>query len=68
MAQISLEINESKTLKAPLNHIAFIMDGNGRWAKKRFMPREYGHKSGANTFRKIMKSLFLTMFPQLIRE
>ena len=34
-------------------HIAFIMDGNGRWAKKRGMPREYGHKAGAETFRKI---------------
>ena len=34
-------------------HIAFIMDGNGRWAKKRGMPREYGHKAGADTFRKI---------------
>lgn len=34
-------------------HIAFIMDGNGRWAKKRNMPREYGHKAGAETFRKI---------------
>ena len=30
-----------------LKHIAFIMDGNGRWAKKRLMPREYGHKVGA---------------------
>ena len=29
------------------------MDGNGRWAKKRGMPREYGHKAGAETFRKI---------------
>lgn len=36
-----------------LRHIAFIMDGNGRWAKKRGMPREYGHKRGAETFRKI---------------
>ena len=27
-------------------HIAIIMDGNGRWAKKRFMPRSFGHKSG----------------------
>ncbi len=43
--------NEVK--KAPLNHIAFIMDGNGRWAKKRLMPREYGHKAGAKTFQKI---------------
>ena len=34
-------------------HIAFIMDGNGRWAKKRGMPREFGHKAGAETFRKI---------------
>ncbi len=34
-------------------HIAFIMDGNGRWAKKRGMPREYGHKIGSDTFKKI---------------
>ena len=34
-------------------HIAFIMDGNGRWAKKRGMPREYGHKVGSATFKKI---------------
>ena len=36
-----------------LQHIAFIMDGNGRWAKKRGMPREYGHTHGAATFKKI---------------
>ncbi|MBO7250728.1 MAG: di-trans,poly-cis-decaprenylcistransferase [Clostridia bacterium] len=36
-------------------HIGFIMDGNGRWAKRRGMPREYGHRFGADTFRKIMK-------------
>ena len=41
--------------KCPLKHIAFIMDGNGRWAKKRMLPRELGHRSGANVFRKIMK-------------
>ena len=34
-----------------LSHIAFIMDGNGRWAKKRGMPREFGHKKGAQVFR-----------------
>ena len=36
-----------------LQHIAFIMDGNGRWARKRGMPREFGHTQGASTFRKI---------------
>ncbi|MDE1548773.1 isoprenyl transferase [Jeotgalibaca caeni] len=34
-------------------HIAIIMDGNGRWAKKRMMPRVYGHKEGMNTLKKI---------------
>lgn len=34
-------------------HIAIIMDGNGRWAKKRGMPRTVGHSAGAETFRKI---------------
>ena len=32
-------------------HIAFIMDGNGRWAKKRKMPRTYGHHEGTKTIR-----------------
>ena len=41
--------------EANLKHIGFIMDGNGRWAKKRGMPREYGHKFGADTFEKIME-------------
>ena len=36
-----------------LQHIAFIMDGNGRWANKRGMPREFGHTHGAATFKKI---------------
>ena len=43
----------SKTEKV-LNHIAFIMDGNGRWAQKRGLPREMGHREGAKTFRKIV--------------
>ena len=34
-------------------HIAIIMDGNGRWAKKRSLPRTAGHASGAETFRTI---------------
>lgn len=41
------------SLRVP-SHIAIIMDGNGRWAKKRGMPRTYGHKAGADTLRKIL--------------
>ena len=46
----------AETLPAPerlresLRHIAFIMDGNGRWAKKRLLPREQGHVAGAKNF------------------
>lgn len=36
-------------------HIGIIMDGNGRWAKKRMLPRSAGHKAGANVFRTISK-------------
>lgn len=39
-------------LKIP-THIAIIPDGNGRWAKKRFMPRNYGHAQGSKTVEKI---------------
>lgn len=37
----------------PPRHIAIIMDGNGRWARKRGLPRTAGHKAGAENFRKI---------------
>ncbi len=36
-------------------HVAIIMDGNGRWAKKRSVPRVVGHRSGAETLKKISK-------------
>lgn len=36
-------------------HIAIIMDGNGRWAKKRMMPRSFGHKAGVETVKKIVR-------------
>lgn len=35
-------------------HIAIIMDGNGRWAKARFLPRKAGHKAGAEALERIM--------------
>ena len=47
------QAEQKVTVDERLQHIAFIMDGNGRWAKKRGMPREYGHSHGAATFKKI---------------
>ena len=38
-----------------LSHIAFIMDGNGRWAKARALPRKMGHRQGAIAFEKIVR-------------
>ncbi|MDP4153326.1 MAG: polyprenyl diphosphate synthase [Bacillota bacterium] len=44
--------NETGVQTLP-KHIAIIMDGNGRWAKKRGLPRKAGHVAGANTFSNI---------------
>ncbi len=46
-----------KGLKIP-NHIAIIMDGNGRWAKKRMMPRNYGHKQGSKIVEEICREAY----------
>jgi undecaprenyl diphosphate synthase len=49
-------------------HIAIIMDGNGRWAKQRFMPRVMGHQRGVETLREVVKGCrelgveYLTVF------
>ncbi len=37
-------------------HVAIIMDGNGRWAKRKHMPRSYGHKKGVEKVREIVKA------------
>jgi undecaprenyl diphosphate synthase len=39
-----------------LQHIAIIMDGNGRWARKRLLPRTVGHVKGAATVRKVVQA------------
>jgi undecaprenyl diphosphate synthase len=49
-------------------HIAIVMDGNGRWARKRFMPRGIGHKAGVDALVKVVQAAadrgvgFLTVF------
>lgn len=54
MNELLLKINKEKLPK----HIAIILDGNGRWAKKRGMPRIYGHKKGIDNLEKIIKNTF----------
>ncbi|MFT3733500.1 MAG: polyprenyl diphosphate synthase [Rhodocyclaceae bacterium] len=46
------EIPESSVVP---RHIAIVMDGNGRWAKKRFLPRVAGHKRGVETVRSVVR-------------
>ena len=46
-----------------LNHVAFIMDGNGRWGKKRRKGRNYGHLKGVETVKKIVRSSIRLSIP-----
>ena len=46
-----------------LNHIAFIMDGNGRWGKKKKRGRNFGHLQGVETVKKIVKSSIKLKIP-----
>jgi undecaprenyl diphosphate synthase len=64
-ASSTQEIPESSEIP---RHIAIIMDGNGRWAKKRFLPRIMGHKRGVEVVRDVVKQCvsmgveYLTLF------
>jgi undecaprenyl diphosphate synthase len=49
------QANSQNTLRPP-RHVAIIMDGNGRWAKKRHLPRIAGHKAGIEAVREIVKA------------
>ncbi len=46
------KIIDGEKLNIP-THVAIIMDGNGRWAKKRLMPRNFGHKAGAKAIERV---------------
>lgn len=48
------KITDISQIQLP-KHVGIIMDGNGRWAKKRGLPRSAGHKAGANNFRTITR-------------
>ncbi|MDE6671138.1 MAG: di-trans,poly-cis-decaprenylcistransferase [Ruminococcus sp.] len=50
------ENKEEQSLPTVLpQHVGFIMDGNGRWARKRGLPRSFGHREGAKNFKKIVR-------------
>ena len=48
---------ERSELNAP-NHVAIILDGNGRWAKKRLLPRKAGHVAGSKTVEQICEDAY----------
>ncbi|MDN3576005.1 polyprenyl diphosphate synthase [Chitinimonas viridis] len=68
-----MKLFQSSTREVPAvaavpSHVAIIMDGNGRWAKQRFLPRVAGHKQGVETVREAVKACselgvgYLTLF------
>ena len=48
-----------------ISHISIIMDGNGRWANQKNMPRAYGHKEGVNAINKIVTACSVRQVSQL---
>ena len=68
MAIFSSSTRELPPVTAAPKHVAVIMDGNGRWAKKRFMPRVAGHVKGVELLREMVRAClereisYLTLF------
>lgn len=54
-AQLLSTLPNKTDLKILPRHVAVIMDGNGRWAKKRGLPRIEGHRRGANTLKEMLR-------------
>jgi undecaprenyl diphosphate synthase len=67
LAQASAEAADAASRTVP-RHVALVMDGNGRWARKRFMPRFFGHKQGVDALVRTVNSFadrgveYLTVF------
>ena len=55
MAFLSRKSTENKLPDVLPEHIGFIMDGNGRWAKRKGLPRSFGQREGAKNFKKIVR-------------
>ena len=52
ISHLLMKIDKQKLPK----HIAIIMDGNGRWATRKGLPRSFGHKQGVSVLKKILKA------------
>ena len=50
------DLSKRVDMKKIPEHIAIIMDGNGRWAAKKGLPRSFGHKSGVSVLKEILKA------------
>src|SRR5450756_3126236 len=68
MPSFSSSTRDIPQVKEIPRHIAIIMDGNGRWAKQRMLPRAAGHKRGVEIVREVVKACaargveYLTLF------
>ncbi len=59
MIEISRGTNKSRQEELPANipsHVAIIMDGNGRWARERGLPRHAGHRAGVDNLRRVIEA------------
>ena len=54
---MAADINKTENISAYPTSVAIIMDGNGRWAKKRLLPRTAGHVAGAKNVRSVLNAL-----------
>ena len=52
ITDLLMKIDKQKLPK----HVAIIMDGNGRWATRKGLPRSFGHKQGVSVLKKILKA------------
>ena len=50
------DLSKRINLEKVPEHVAIIMDGNGRWATKKGLPRSFGHNKGVSVLKKILKS------------
>ena len=65
MTRIEAEVYERLDLSRLPEHVAIIMDGNGRWAKKRHLPRIAGHKAGVEAVRSTVETAARIHIPAL---